>query len=65
MENQVPLGNKYFYIMNLNDKVITHGPMKNEEVDRMLRDKFHENPKFVKMSSKVKHEPGDVVFPND
>lgn len=65
MEKQTPIGNKYFYIMNLDGNVITHGPMKSKEVDEMLKNKFHENPKFVKMTSKVKHGPGDVVFPND
>lgn len=50
--------------MNLDGNVITHGPMKSKEADEMLKNKFHENPKFVKMTSKVKHDPGDVVFPN-
>lgn len=65
MENQVPSGNKYFYIMNLDGNVITHGPMKNKEVDEMLKNKFHGNSKFVKVESRIKHDPGDVVFPND
>jgi hypothetical protein len=31
----------------------------------MLKQKFHDNPNFVMLESKVKHDPGDVVILND
>ena len=56
---------KYCYIMNVSNGTITHGPLKSEEVKEMLKQKFHDNPNFVMMESKVKHDPGDVVILND
>jgi hypothetical protein len=51
--------------MNVSNGTITHGPLKSEEVKKMLKQKFHDNPNFVMLESTIKHEPGDVVILND
>jgi len=61
MKTEQPVSPKY-YIMNVSNGTITHGPLSREEVKEMIHRKFHDNPNFKMMESNYEHTPGDVIF---
>jgi len=64
MQEQNSSSDKYYYIMNSETNVISHGPMSEEQTDLLLKEKFEHNDKFVKVVTSFLHDPGDVLFLN-